>query len=502
VRKVVSYFCKEPLIAAVVAVVLSSLILRDGIVFNPDGWGYWEASVSLLQGRGYQYFGGHPIFWYPPLFPLYLMLWQAVLGISARTLCVALIVCCGVSTFIWTEVFRRQFGAHRTWLHSILLVTFMSCFLAACNHVLFSEPLQLVFQGLLLLALTGAFMDDRPLTAGRFWRLNLWLGLVMILLLVCRNSSLAFAPAVGLFLLYLTRKYVGFSPRSRSEKGTGPICRNGPSGAAHKWGLSPFRSGSKTRFALNFAGACTLVLVIPVGVWRLMRALLHLGGNDARWFDGFFRPDTYFWHIFEGNMGLLGPDYAGAILLLVLCGFLVFATFLSPDLSKQPQAKVARFFLAFVVSSVTLFYLMVNLADVWEYLKGRYLWFVPLMLVGTAIVQSTLLPASRWRLGVLGFLVVLVGFQVFRTGTFATFPPDQYALPNTRLEFISVDFYNMHGWAVYPIHHIEPESTLSPDWFDAKIGFPNRSQKVENGLLLSPPPQHWIDREYDKKWKQ
>jgi hypothetical protein len=25
-----------------------------------------------------------------------------------------------------------------------------------------------------------------------------------------------------------------------SEKGTGPICRNGPAGAAHKWGLSPF----------------------------------------------------------------------------------------------------------------------------------------------------------------------------------------------------------------------------------------------------------------------
>ncbi|MBU4398159.1 MAG: hypothetical protein KKE86_02355, partial [Planctomycetes bacterium] len=24
------------------------------------------------------------------------------------------------------------------------------------------------------------------------------------------------------------------------EKGTAPICRNGPQGAAHKWGLSPF----------------------------------------------------------------------------------------------------------------------------------------------------------------------------------------------------------------------------------------------------------------------
>jgi RNA polymerase sigma-70 factor, ECF subfamily len=26
----------------------------------------------------------------------------------------------------------------------------------------------------------------------------------------------------------------------KAEKGTGPICRNGPEGASHKWGLSPF----------------------------------------------------------------------------------------------------------------------------------------------------------------------------------------------------------------------------------------------------------------------
>ena len=28
--------------------------------------------------------------------------------------------------------------------------------------------------------------------------------------------------------------------RLRREKGTVPICRNGPKGASHKWGLSPF----------------------------------------------------------------------------------------------------------------------------------------------------------------------------------------------------------------------------------------------------------------------
>ena len=38
------------------------------------------------------------------------------------------------------------------------------------------------------------------------------------------------------------RRESGCSNRPPSEKGTVPICRNGPKGAWHKWGLSPFRT--------------------------------------------------------------------------------------------------------------------------------------------------------------------------------------------------------------------------------------------------------------------
>ncbi len=64
-----------------------------------------------------------------------------------------------------------------------------------------------------------------------------------------RYSEQAIKDCIPEFLLRLWNVYSffviyakidGFDPAAALEKGTGPICRNGPQGAAHKWGLSPF----------------------------------------------------------------------------------------------------------------------------------------------------------------------------------------------------------------------------------------------------------------------
>ena len=39
------------------------------------------------------------------------------------------------------------------------------------------------------------------------------------------------------------QRRIGARPETEPEKGTVPICRNGPKGASHKWGLSPFPVG-------------------------------------------------------------------------------------------------------------------------------------------------------------------------------------------------------------------------------------------------------------------
>ncbi len=473
VKKIVSYFWNEPVIAASLAVLLAWFLVREGIRFSPDGWGYWEGSVSILHGRGYNYFGGQPIFWYPPLFPMFLALWQGVLGVSGATLRLALLACCGASAFLWTALFRRLFGDHRTWLHSVLIVAFVASFLAVCHFLLLSEPLQLVLQALLLLLITSILLQEQPPTTWSFWSQNFRLGLLVVLLLLCRNSSLAFFPAICLFLLFFTWRYVGLS--------------------------------RKVSFVSCFAGSFIMVLGIPLGIWYVLRKLLkqqyHEESHHFMWFDGLYSPEEYLEQLGEANVSFLGPGIVGLVLLVGLWGFLIFAAFISPNLRKQRQTRVVWFFLMFVLSSVIMLFLMINLTKVYDPLQGRYLWFVPLMLVGTALAQTTLMPANRWRWCILGFFVVLVSWQVFRAVTFAVYTPDQHGLPQTMPEYVSEEYYDIYSLGGRSTNLIKPEFSLSPDWYEVGGWFPGYSRKEGDLLLVGPPHFFWIDREHDEKFK-
>jgi hypothetical protein len=471
VKRIVVYLWNEAFIAALLAVVLCSLLLRNGVLLSPDGWAYWEGSVSLLHGRGYDYFGGHPIYYYPPLFSLYLALWQAVFGASGGTICLALIVTCGATAFVWTYLFRLLFGEHRARLQSVLLVVFVPSFLVVCYGLLLSETLQLLLQGLLLLAMTMALLRDQRPAGWSYWKLNLWLGLLFFLLLVCRNSSLAFLPAVGMVLLALLW---------REWK----VCGMG------EWSLL-------WRGAVSFF----VVLVGPVAAWHgIRKELQQLTSHQIKPFQGTFTPDQYAWQIVESSIFFLGPDGLGQALLLGLLGFLLYAVLLR----GEPQSKVARFMLLFVASSIVILYLIFNMTFVADPFKGRYLWFVPLMLVGTAIALTTLIRPGRWRPWLIGFLAVVVAMQVLRVTCFAASTLDrEQALPIPRVEFIDDDFYNMYallrGW---PADRIEADFTLHPDHYYYGGGFPDHSRQVENGILVCPPHFVWYDRDYDKKRKQ
>jgi hypothetical protein len=93
------------LLAAVVSVTALAHSLRFGIELTPDGWAYWQSSVSLLEGRGYRYFFGPTIIEWPPLYPLYLAGWEYFLGVSGRTLVFANSALAGVAAFNWTAIF-------------------------------------------------------------------------------------------------------------------------------------------------------------------------------------------------------------------------------------------------------------------------------------------------------------------------------------------------------------------------------------------------------------
>ncbi len=56
--------------------------------------------------------------------------------------------------------------------------------------------------------------------------------------------------------------------RGEEEKGTVPICRNGPEGASHKWGLSPFPARRAAASRSTRAAAGAVAWPIPAGVGR------------------------------------------------------------------------------------------------------------------------------------------------------------------------------------------------------------------------------------------
>jgi len=99
-------------LAAVVSVAALAYSLRYGIELTPDGWAYWQSSVSLLEGRGYRYFFGPTIIEWPPLYPLYLAGWEYFLGVSGRTLVLANIALAGVAAFNWTAIFLWPLWDH------------------------------------------------------------------------------------------------------------------------------------------------------------------------------------------------------------------------------------------------------------------------------------------------------------------------------------------------------------------------------------------------------
>lgn len=89
--------------SAVLAGLLTTWILRDGIRVSPDSWGYWQGSVSLLHGLGYRTFlFSHPIEAWPPLYSIYLAGWQLLLGVSGLALVVSSVFAAAAAAFGWT----------------------------------------------------------------------------------------------------------------------------------------------------------------------------------------------------------------------------------------------------------------------------------------------------------------------------------------------------------------------------------------------------------------
>lgn len=182
-----------------VAAMLFSLVFQSpGVVLSPDGWAYWEGSVSILRGEGYRYLDGPPIGAWPPGFPVYLALWQAVFGVSAGTIAWAHAVAIGAAAGFWVAVAMRVVPAREFPLQACAAAATLTFLIPISLRAVLSESLFMAWLGAALLVAVDrrADADARPATGSSIARFTI-LALLLFGMLSTRHAGIAFLPALA-----------------------------------------------------------------------------------------------------------------------------------------------------------------------------------------------------------------------------------------------------------------------------------------------------------------
>lgn len=320
-------------VSSALAAGLALLLLRRGVVLGPDSWAYWEASVSLRERGAYAYFGGQRVAAFPPLFSCWLLLVQAVLGVSARSLALGQAVLAACAAWQWVRLYEETAGPERARAADAAAVLSVSAALAVSSQTLLSESLWLA---LLPVALRAA---RRPIV----------LAVAVTALLLTRNVTLAFLPALLVHAVL------------REPMGT----------------------------RLRRAAATVPALLLPVGAW--LAVLRALGQSDAHALgSGASGLGAYLAQTAVGLAEALGPArfHAGALLLAASCAVTAAFCLRRTDAAVRARALAAAGLLA-LVGQAALF----AATYVAEPIRGRFVVFAAL--VAALTVACAAAPKER-----------------------------------------------------------------------------------------------------------
>jgi hypothetical protein len=349
-----------PTLSAGVTLVILLLVLRDGIVISPDGWAYWQGSVSILDDQGYRYFDGRPIIWWPPLYSIYLAAWQWWLGVSGRSLVISTVFLAAVATFSWTAFHAseaRNYSLARAMASGLIVSTVISAthYLVLANH--------LIIAGFPVVLFLGNKVWSEP-SASAVVRQSFLIGMLTGAFLLAHNSSIAIVPPLFLLLCLLRQKWL-------------------------------------TRLT-SVALACFL----PVLAWLTVR--YFLGQVDSHPFGGArYGPGDYFLQLLDGVSLFAGFRQLG----LPLNGFLLFIALAVAVASGRWFPLL--FAAAFMVCLLGLF----NATYISDPFGSRFSLCLTLSILPRVAWYETDSRLSRWACMVL--VVYLVAINCVRTAFYA-----------------------------------------------------------------------------------
>lgn len=347
------------LAAPLVALLAYAALHRNGVALAPDSWAYWEGAISIASGHGYTYLTGLPIVSWPPLYATYLAAWVASFGPHGWVLVAANAVLIAGQAALWRHlalVLARDSGlapASSPGL-SLLVSLFVGLFVAVHQQVPFSQGLVYLLLPLFVLAVWKMVADPPPRRVPSAAD-SAAVGLAVLLLLT-HTSTIAFLGAGALAVAVAARR----APR---------------------------------RLVTAIA-----IVALPLLAWAGERAWLGQSGSHCVGLGvARFDPATYALQLADGLGRLLVPDRVRAP--LVATALLGVATL---ALATTRPARGLRFCLAFGAVATALLFALFNLAWIFAPLGGRFLLFLPLLLVP----QLCLLAGAR-RPAVAATLLVL-----------------------------------------------------------------------------------------------
>lgn len=340
------------ILLALLGFTIVAVIMRRGMPISPDGWYYWQGSVSILNGLGYRDFSGDAIGLWPPGYSVYLAACQLVLGISARSIALSTALAVAASVATWSILltwFARERG--RSTGHVLCGLAFVSVVLALHTRSVRAENLLHVFLPLLILFALRARLSSTP----RRFLLESGLACVVLFIsLLIRNAAIAFWPAV-LALLILNRTI--------------------------PW---------QTRGV-----ACGLFSAAVLGFWFLLRLWLGADWDPPIGLGaGRYEFAQYLLQLVSGIDRNTGLEFVG-FPLIVLLAVSLWRVDEAQD-GTDASAGLGRATLLFVAVAVCALLALFNSTWIYDKLNQRFTLFVTLAIGGLGLVQLPSLLRRRW----------------------------------------------------------------------------------------------------------
>ena len=345
------------MLASVLALSCFATLHLKGIGLNPDGWTYWEGAASLLAGRGYRYFTGEPIVFWPPLYSLYLAAWSRVAGPSALSIILAngFLVGLQAALWCWTSlvIWSESGGGAPSPFAVAAVVLYLGLAIPVAEQSVMADVLK--YSLLPLVIFTGWRTRSAPhSSAMRRWLA--WNTIAATALLLVHNDAVAFVLANGVLLL-----------AGRDRK--------------------PAR-----------AIAALAATMVPVAVWAIVRYALGQAGSHPVTLGGArYGPATYLVQLFRGIGALIVPDRFGAAFLAISA--LMMLTLI---LVWRRRVSAVAFLTGFVGIAIAATYVLFNVVWIDNPLAGRFVLFVAL-----ALIPTLFLAAADWNRAVFAAVVVV-----------------------------------------------------------------------------------------------